>query len=184
VAAQALRAFIAMKLVDRVLPQGNPPDHPLSPSNENQQKDYEEWLGTQRDEVFGRTNDQRQWVSKYVRDNITINSALALQKGELVRSTMQDIKDAISELYQDWDQSVSKNIQELVESALELSFDMMRRDLPIVAHWVEPGDKFNEDYMKMSDISIFEGTVGLCVFPLWADSEDFTILKAKVYCVS
>ncbi len=106
------------------------------------------------------------------------------RKRQLVESTMQEIERDISKLYQDWDRSLSKNIKELVELSLELAFATMRRDLPIVAHWVKPGETFVEDCMKMSDISTPQGTVVLCVFPRWVDSEDVTIVKAMVFCVT
>ncbi len=140
------------------------------------------------------TQALRASIAKILSNSVLLQRHSPDKKGKLVVSTRQEIEEDISRLYQDWNSSLSKDteelvdwnsslskdIEELVEMSLELAFAM---NLPIVAHWMKPGDIFMEDRMKMTDISIFEGTVGLCVFPRWADSEDFTILKAKVYCV-
>ncbi|RUS26489.1 hypothetical protein BC938DRAFT_470702 [Jimgerdemannia flammicorona] len=189
-AMQALQTSIATVLVGDVLPRGSPPVHPLFDKRDPQlAKEFRKWVESQP--VFMGAKDlteqteqrKRQWVAKYVRENGASSATLMASKQQLVNETTREIENVIGKLYSDWeDQSLHDRIERLVVSALDLTVEMMGKDLPIVAKWVQPGEAFVEGRMEMTDISKWEGIVALCVFPQWVDSDDFTIAKAKVYC--
>jgi hypothetical protein len=185
---QALQAAIAMVLAKRIFPRGDQPDHPLLPSSQKrspQHANFKQWQNARPDyEGPKRTTKQRkrQWIAKYVRENITTDVALAQFRDQLAQTAVDEIYNIIRELYPNLDLSINKSIQQLVGSALNLTIDMMGKDLPIIARWIKPGETFTEEFMEMTDISMLEGVVVLCVFPRWVDSDNFTITNAKVYC--
>jgi len=181
-ATQALQAAIAKKLFSRLLPPENSLQYPLFDSFEF---GFEWWLETQRKfEGYDRLSDdrKRQWIAKYLAENIKGHQHEE-QHQKLVKETTKDIEETIRQLYPDWNVPLREKIELLVENALDLTIKMMGKKLAISLHWVVPGAGFSEENMKMTDIGKSGGTVALCVFPAWKDLENFTIAKAKVYCL-
>ncbi|RUS21187.1 hypothetical protein BC937DRAFT_93386 [Endogone sp. FLAS-F59071] len=187
-AIQALQASVAMVLATRVLPKGNVNmlAHPLFDDN-TRQKEFRQWVANQsayagREDFMGQR--KRQWAAKYVRENIASDASLSARRDKLITDTTGAIQNAIAVLYPGLEDELRERIEKLVRSALELTIEMMGRDLPIIAKWARPGETFSEDSMEMTDISKIEGVVALCIFPRWMDSEGFTITKARVYCAA
>lgn len=186
-ALQALQASIAMTLTSHVMPLGDPPVHPLFDKKDAQRKEFKQWVASQpgyaeHEDLKGAR--ARQWAAKYVREHFASDAALSARGEKLITNTTGAIQRAIAELYPGLEDEQSERIEKLARSALELTIEMMGRDLAIIADWPHPGETFSDDWMEMTDISKLEGVVALCIFPRWMDSDRYTITKARVYCVA
>jgi len=189
-ATQALRAAIMKNLADHVLPHGDPPKHPFFSEGAKSQefkKSFQQWLNGQGSfEGFATTSDRkRQWTAKYIIENIGNDAELKRLRQRLLDEAIRDIKKIINSLYRNsnWHNSLDASIRHLVNSALDVAMKMMGKDSVISAEWVMPGRAYSEWDMVMDDIPKPNDKVALCVAPRWKNSDNFTVSKARVYCL-